>query len=303
MAPGGMVPIERTSTDHGSAKMTSRKKALRLAALAAALGAGAAAWSQPFPTPAGASESTLLREGSYILQAKGTLERDADTGWWKFKIAAGDRHDQVGALTLLPCTLLESLEQLVEATPDEQTVFDLTGQVFVYHDRNYLLPTHAPQLVTYRPPPAETDGEEPDSGTAEDGESADSILRELDEAVGPVLRSSQTSTAPDATTAPDRPGLVPPGTLILWRRGWMVREPGGAWAFVFEADATGLQDPPMIIYPCLLLEEMEVRRPRTDRSGLGGAVLVSGRVERYRTRNYLLPTAYQIPYHRTPLRP
>jgi hypothetical protein len=303
MAADGMVPIESTSRDPGGAKMAARRTGSRLAALAAALGAAAAAAAQPIPPPVEPASPTLLREGSYILQAKGSLERDTETGWWTFKIAAGDPHEQAGALTLLPCTLLESLEQLVEATPREQRIFDLTGQVFVYRDRNYLLPTYAPQVVTYRPPPVEAESGNTETGDAATQDSADSILRELDKAVGPVLRSSQTAPAPDAAGAADQPQLLPAGTLILWRRGWMTRESSGAWAFVFEADATGLQDPPMILYPCLLLEEMEAHQPRTDRSGRGGAVLVSGRVERYHTRNYLLPTAYQVPHHRTPLRP
>jgi hypothetical protein len=212
-----------------------------------------------------------------------------------FRVAPNDPHQQVGDLTLLPCTLLENLEQLLESAPQQETVFDLTGQVFVYRGRNYLLPTHAPRLVEYVPPPPVE--------TAPSDESATAILRELDQAVGPVRRSSQAARPSDPEGQPGRPELVPPGTVVLWRRGWMIREPGGAWTFVFEADASGLADPPMILYPCLLLEEMEVLRPRADRSARGGALLLSGRVERYHSRNYLLPTAYQVPRRNTPLRP
>jgi hypothetical protein len=305
MAPDGMVPIEPTSSDSPGAKMAAMRMHWQRVATAVTLLTASAAAGQTGPVSSDPAASTLLREGSYLIQAHGTLVRDPQTNWWMFKIAPGDRNEQVDELTLLPCMLLESLEQLVEADPQHETVFDLTGQVFVYRGRTYLLPTHAPRLVAYRPPP-------PAEGEAAEGESAkppaeeksaDSILRELDETVGPVLRSSRPDTAPPAASAPAQADLVAPGTLILWRRGWMVREPDGAWAFVFEADATGLSDPPMIIYPCLLLEQMELHRPRTDRSGLGGAILVSGRVEQYHARNYLLPTAYQVPYHRTPLRP
>ncbi|MHC4127768.1 MAG: hypothetical protein ACYTE6_03410 [Planctomycetota bacterium] len=270
-----------------------------LVALAAA-GAGPDAQpAEPVPTttPAPLAAGTLLREGSYLLQTKGSLHRDADSGWWTFRVAPDDPHRQVAELTLLPCTLLENLEPLVEAAPRQPTLFDLTGQVFVYRGRNYLLPTHAPRLVEYVPPPTgDTAPGTPDAPPPAD-ESARTILRELEQTVGPVLRSSQAGRDSGPAT---QPGLVPPGTVILWRRGWLVRESAGAWSFVFEADASGLVDPPMILLPCLLLEQMERHARRGDRDA---ALLISGRVERYHTRNYLLPMSYQVPHHRTPLRP
>jgi hypothetical protein len=278
----------------------------QLAGLLVALAAGGAgpgpqpAEPVPAATPAPPAAETLLREGSYLLQTKGSLHRDADSGWWTFRVAPDDPHPQVAELTLLPCTLLENLEPLVETSPQQRTLFDLTGQVFVYGGRNYLLPTHAPRLVEYVPAPTgETAPGAPD-GPPPGDESARTILRELKQAVGPVLRSSRAGRGSGPATEPRQAGLVPPGTVILWRRGWLVRESAGAWSFVFEADASGLVDPPMVLLPCLLLEQME-RHAR--RAGPDDALLISGRVERYHTRNYLLPTSFQVPHHRTPLRP
>jgi hypothetical protein len=281
--------------------------------LAAGAAAGAAsntqpADSRPAPMPAptmraveapartAADAGALLREGSFLLQTKGSVHRDEESGWWTFRVAPGDPREQIGDLTLLPCTLLENLEQLLESTPQEQqTLFDLSGQVFVYRGRNYLLPTHAPRLIEYVPPPPAQDA----AATPGD-DSARDILRELEQTVGPVLRSSRTDrpTEPQGEAGPQK--LLPPGTVVLWRRGWLVRGDGGTWSFVFEADASGLVDPPMVLLPCLLLEEME-RHGR--RGGPDPALLISGRVERYHGRNYLLPTSYQVPRHRTPLRP
>jgi hypothetical protein len=144
------------------------------------------------------------------------------------------------------------------------------------------------------PPPAQ------DAAATPGDDSARDILRELEQTVGPVLRSSRTDrpTEPQGEAGPQK--LLPPGTVVLWRRGWLGRGDGGTWSFVFEADASGLVDPPMVLLPCLLLEEME-RHGR--RGGPDPALLISGRVERYHGRNYLLPTSYQVPRHRTPLRP
>jgi hypothetical protein len=311
-----MVPIDPTAGGLGSVKTAVTHHRLQYAGLLGALvatGAGAEPrpaapepTTDPDPTrpaalaPAPLAAGTLLREGSFILRTKGSLHRDDGSGWWVFRIAPDDPHQQIGELTLLPCSLLENLEPLVESAPQERTVFDLTGQVFVYQGRNYLLPTHAPRLVEYvPPPPAEPAPVTPGANTP-GAESARSILRELEQTVGPVLRSSQTGRPSGPASEPGRPELLPPGTVVLWRRGWLVRETGGAWSFVFEADASGLADPPMILLPCLLLEEMDRHARRSDPDR---ALLVSGRVERYHARNYLLPTSYQIPRHHTPLRP
>ena len=241
--------------------------------------------------PAAARPTPLLREGTFMLQVKGSLQRGEQPGVWVFRIARDDPGTELLELTLMPCTLLASLEQLVESMPDEQIAFDLTGQVFVYRGRNFLMPTHAPRLVDYVPPSRPDDI---DLQAAAPADSAEAILRDLDRAVGPLVLSPRRAAA-DTTSQP-----VAPGTMVLWRHGWMVREPGGAWLFVFGADATGLGDPPMILLPCRMLEDME---RHALRSSPDKPLLLSGRVTRYRGRNYLLPTMFRIPRYTSALRP
>ena len=241
--------------------------------------------------PATAAPTGLLREGKFMLQVTGSLQRGGQPGVWVFRNVGDNPGRQPFELTLMPCTLLASLEQLVESMPDEQIVFDLTGQVFVYRGRNFLMPTHAPRLVDYVPP---SRPDEIDLEAAAPADSAEAILRDLDRAVGPLVLSPRRAAA-DTTSQP-----VAPGTMVLWRHGWMVREPGGAWLFVFGADATGLGDPPMILLPCRMLEDME---RHALRSSPDKPLLLSGRVTRYRGRNYLLPTMFRIPRYTSALRP
>lgn len=258
-----------------------------LALLLAATAAAQTPEPQPVETivPAPTTPPPLLREGTFMLQVKGTLHRGEQPGWWVFRVARNDPSDELYELTLLPCTLLASLEQLVVSMPDEQIVFDLTGQVFVYQGRNFLMPTHAPRLVDYVPP------SRPD--VSED--SPEAILRDLDRTVGPLVRAPRN---PAASGDADR--LAAPGAMVLWRHGWMVREPSGAWSFVFAADATGLSDPPMILLPCRMLADME---RHALRSGPDEPLLVSGRVTRYHGRDYLLPTMFRVPRYASALRP
>ncbi len=281
-----------------SALFSSALPALWLAAAAPGqaapqLGAGPERDEASGPVPE--STSVLLREGSAIVEVRGSLRR-AEAGSWVFRTAQSPRRE----FTLLPCTLLASLEAVVRSSPEHEIVFDLSGQVFAYQGRNYLLPTHAPRLVDHVAPPAPAPAPAPDGGAVD---SAEAMLRDLERSVGPVARSAAAGqpAPPPPAMAPARAQRdMPPGALLEWRRGWMVREPDGTWSFIFEADATGLADPPVLLMPCLLLEAMEAH------AGTGGPkkpLLLCGIVHRYHGRTWLMPTMFQVPRHTTPLRP
>jgi hypothetical protein len=218
------------------------------------------------------------------------LGRDDVDGSWHFRLS----DDQEGAgtdLTVLPCALLSDMKRLVESSPQSQFAFELTGQLYLYRGRDYLLPTHAPRMATYAPPVPPPDPRAPDGPVPD---SPQEMLRRLNETVGPVARSPRGGE-------PDIPRQGPPeGSFILWRRATMMREPAGAWSLRFEADAAGLADPPMILLPCLLLERME---QYVERVGREPAMIVSGRTFRYEERAYMLPTAFMIPRDRPGIRP
>ena len=167
------------------------------------------------------------------------------------------------------------------------TVFELTGEIFAYRGVNYLLPTHSPRVAAYAPPPGvEVPVERP--------EAPENIINQLERRVGPVPRLPAGAVEMD-----DVQRHLREGSLVTWRRGWISREPDGSWAFTFAADANGGEDPALVIMPCLLLERLELL---VETAGPRLALLVSGRVYRYNRRAYLLPTAFQVPRERTPLR-
>jgi hypothetical protein len=243
------------------------------------------------PTPPAPPRPTLVREGSFLVAARGTMERDEPPGLWRFRLEKDDTRLGPASMPLLPCSLLASLEQIIEG--GGETVFEMTAEVFVYRGENYLLPTHAPLVASYAPP---HDGPEP-AVVADQTERPEDIIRRMEREIGPVPRLP--AAALSSGNGKDR--LVREGSLVTWRRGWMTREPAGTWVFTFAADADGQQeDPPMVLMPCLLLERME---RQLEQGGRRRVLLVSGRVFRYGRRNYLLPTAFQVPRERTPLQP
>lgn len=242
----------------------------------------------------------LLREGSQLVQVTGIVSRDETDGAWIFTIdpagAAVPRYE----LTLMPSSLLGETERMIGATADNLLVFEITGQVYVYRERNYLMPTHPPLLIRQ-----EIDHTEPAPETrpAASRDTTEDIIRNLERSVGPVPRRGVTDRRAPFGSAEDDGAIAGPaleGTILVERRGVVRRTAGGGYVLLFDADAEGNADPPMRLLPCLLLQELE-RYARQH--GERAAVLVSGHVYTYRGLNYLRPTLFRIPQDRTRLQP
>jgi hypothetical protein len=259
-------------------------------------GAGQAASTEP-AAPSRRPPPPLLREGSRLVGTRGQLEQDPDTGWWQYRIETVDpeRPDQV--MIMLPTTRLEQIVDVVQAS-DEPVRLELAGDVYVYRGRNFLLPTQLAEIIEIpadeRPPPGSVAGGGADPEPPEP-DSVDDIIRELAAAVGPIQRRPESRSRP---VTDEEASLV--GGTILARRGKLERTHSGGWLFVFDADAEGHADPPLVVMPCLLLEHME-RYISTN--GRHAPLLLSGPIHRYAGRRFVLPTVFREPRERTQLSP
>jgi hypothetical protein len=217
-------------------------------------------------------------------------------------------------------------------TAGQVVKFQVTGRVTVFRNRNYVLPTHAPVLTEPQGVAERQDGPhsagsatQPEQARdiAAELERAAGPLPRV--AVPPALDNASSSSPAGGvpkdvrdrlpTPAPGQaPGigrgevtatqrsapthgeharpLAPENSFIASRRGKLTRDGGGGWVFVFDADASGLADPPLRVMPCLLLERIE---DYARRAGNNSPALLSGTVYTYRGQNYLLPTAFRIP--------
>ncbi|MCP3903542.1 MAG: hypothetical protein GY715_07885 [Planctomycetes bacterium] len=256
----------------------------------------------PVTPPLGSAErparASVLREGSRIVRVAGRAVR-APRGEWVFVIDPDDATSPGHEMTVLPCSHLSELEHMVASAPGFDLAFEMTGQVYVFRGRNYLLPTHPPLLVGHErrdePSPAEAQPSRPRAGEAT-GDSAEDIIHDLERTAGPLPRRA---AVPAPAAAPDD-RLVPEGTVLLARRGTVRRSASGAFTFIFDADAEGLADPPMTLLPCLLLERLE-RYAR--KAGEDAKVLITGHVHTYQGRNFMRPSIYRIPRDRTMIAP
>lgn len=294
--------------------------------------------------------SPLLREGSTLVEARARLRRGGPQNWWLLALdpqqspAAADVALTAGAasgpheLIVLPCTRLTEMERIIEAAPGDQAAnmqFEVSGRVYVFRDRNYILPTHAavisaspepgPPPPTPEPSPPVTDDRVTDEPSAPastapapppppDDDSAEAIARALQQQAGPLARSSAHATAPRpaddtptsiAVSAPDgraadRLPTLQENTAVVNRRGKITRDRSGGWMLVLDADASGLADPPLKLLPCMLLEDIEDYARRT---GNNSPIIVTGQVYLYSGQNHLLPTVYRIPRETSRLTP
>ncbi len=107
--------------------------ALPAAAAPAAPGKGDPASEARTPT------GRLLREGSFIANRKGRMVRSS-TGDWAMTFDSDAQGPADPPMILMPCLNLMAMEKIAERGGDALT-FSVSGQVFVYKGRNYLLPS------------------------------------------------------------------------------------------------------------------------------------------------------------------
>lgn len=96
------------------------------------------------PTAAAATSGRLLREGTFIASRRGRVTRSTastSTGpEWQVTFDSGTEGKAEAPMTLMPCQNLMAIEKIAERGGDSVT-FTISGQVFLYKGRNYLLPT------------------------------------------------------------------------------------------------------------------------------------------------------------------
>jgi hypothetical protein len=166
----------------------------------------------------------------------------------------------------------------------------LSGQVFVYHDRQYLLPAVFSLESGARAAPKEaTPGANPQPDPR-----AEDLMKELESQRAPRAIDPAMGTAPPPPTrTPGSAALLQEGSLLVMRRGRLTRLPGedGRYAFALDNDTNSPAPPPLTLLPCAELTQLE---GIASTRGEGLVMKLSGRVTVYQGRNYLLPIMHQV---------
>ncbi len=253
---------------------------------------------------AAVQEATLIREGARIVDRQGIL-RPLRGGSWAFVFDRDETGDRDEPMVVLPSTALTEMRRLVE-TSSRTVTFRLSGRVFAYRGRNYVLPTFFGTVWVSERDEAASGGEEAGPAAAEallgggdeDDPTIAEILERLEEAETPAGPRPPRTGVPTTAEAAEREGtLVREGEMVVNRRGRLVRG-GRGWAFVPDTDvdepAGSVQ--PLRLMPCSTLEAME---RAVERFGDQALFVVSGSLFVYERENHLLPTLYVLDLDRT----
>jgi hypothetical protein len=95
-------------------------------------------------------------------------------------------------------------------------------------------------------------------------------------------------TSPLPGVAPNQPAVsrLREGQPVWNRVGRLIKDnTGNGYLFAFEADGKALQDPPMPLLPCRMLEQMEAA---STGATVATKFKISGQVTEYHNKNYLL---------------
>ena len=226
--------------------------------------------------------------GSILTKVEGIMVRPQPTDPWHFRITgeAADPQGRHRDFVLMPNRVLEDMERS-QAGSIQQVTFTLSGNVTLFEGRNWIMPRHAEVHTGHAPREEPTQapvdpGEEMREGTS-DGDSIADIVADLQSSIKTLPRTLDAGTADAADTTEE-----PDGTLILSRRGRLLRGRHGAWVFVFDADAWGGSDAPAVLLPSSTLLTLVQQGRRGD---YRNPVHLSGSMTTYRGRRFLLPTA------------
>lgn len=239
----------------------------------------------------------LLPEGAFLSGRSGVLLR-APSGEWVFVSTADAQGVRNPPMVLLPCATLDELERSLDPAGGQSVT--LSGQVLVYRNRNYLLPTLA--ALGTRPGEAESHAKgpaKPDDAEDRPGEERQAgedprvaaLLEQLRLESERTNLLTPTPVGDDPDEARGR-ALLHDGRLVVREQGRIVRLAGGRAAFARDQGVRGeTRDAPRVLLPSATLTRIE---EATARTGESTPVIVSGRLYAHDGTVYLLPISFQM---------
>ncbi len=244
----------------------------------------------------------LLSDGSSVLDLPGQPVKDDEGKWWTI------REPRVGLVRMLPCELLDETLRIMREQPEEKLL--LSGEVYLYKNSYYFLlrktafavqmaPVPAVMPVAPAPAPAAAPASvsrpasQPTSKAAYSEQIARSMLNV--DPVRPVLpfRNTEIPKSAFKSLTPARQPLKAGPERIVANR--IVRFHGpdaeGWYEVAFEADNT-LQDPPLRLMPCAMLQRLQELNDRKE--PVAREFYVSGEIIPSGDHAYLLPRDVRV---------
>ena len=253
----------------------------------------------PILRPLNPDRPPLLREGTLLTRAPGTVVFDDRLGCWKFtnEVLAGRSNQTFQRdFYLMPSRVLQEFIQHRASNPGMDR-FEFSGVITIYDGVNFLLPSVITPMVepsgaesrkdaSVQEPTAQEATEEADSPpntlSSDSQVIADRLEVRLQDRIGFLPMSLD---LPQVDSGSDG-SLIADGTRIQNRPGFILRDQNsGTWRFIFGAQGAGYRDPSLELLPGLLLQDIERLAMRSD---LPPRIHASGQVTTFNGTNFLM---------------
>ncbi len=244
-----------------------------------------------------ADRSDLPADGSEIIDRRCRITHRPQTGWYLLEFEPDPNQPAELPRWILPSPRLEQIEEELARSP--QTIFRISGETTVYDGRVFLLLgkvsiERATKTAAIRPaekqPTAETQPH--DSPRTPEESSTSAILAKMrgerpDKPVLMTAKHTAIETVPSIAPAANvKPLDEDPSRIRVARQITLADEPGSEWKLArFISDNT-LQDQPVRLLPCALLERAEELTARKKRQTV--RLQITGLIVDYRGHRYML---------------
>ena len=244
----------------------------------------------------GVPKGRLLPEGTFVGRQGGIMIQ-VPTGEWIFVFQREESGKQLPPMVMLPSQTLSRMESVVEGSGSPAII--VSGEVFVYRGRNFLLPTVFGSAPLIEPTEDTNEPDQPDDQLADVPPIDPTDPLAVDPRVEALIADITTRQGVPRGLAPAEDlddgaeAATPEGSFLLRRHGRMTRLTGGEWAVVFDNDhrTDSRVDPPAVLLPCKMMERLE---HIADEFGDDRPIEFTGRVYRYKGRMYALATLFRV---------
>jgi len=238
----------------------------------------------------------LPTEGKAVVNRTGKIHLDKTSGWLIMTFDNTPGQDWLTSRRLLPCQLLEKVEQAIIARPGAK--FTVIGETTVYNKNAYMMLQRAaiaedapakPSQPAAKKPVAPASKKPPPSGSS----LIEAMLKDKPTTALRVVsdpKSKQKIAAQQnvrsVAPARDKPLSAGGRAVVIDRVARLVKDPASQWWTArFQSDNT-LREPPIRVLPNSILTKALYLNRQMGQSSL--KLRISGDITQYKGRRYLL---------------
>jgi len=234
-------------------------------------------------------------EGKAVVNRTGKIHMDKTSGWLIMTFDNTPGQDWLTSRRLLPCQLLEKVEQAIIVRPDAK--FTVIGETTVYNKNAYMMLQRAAIAEDAPAKPSPPTAKKPAASANKKPSSGSSLIEAMlkDKPTTALRVVSDPKSKQKIAAQQNARSVAPPSgkplsaggrAVVIDRVVRLVKDPTGQWWTArFQSDNT-LREPPLRVLPNSILTKAVYLNRQMGQSSL--KLRISGDITQYKGRRYLL---------------